>query len=55
MKVRKKLSRQERRLRKTRTITFNVAKLQELRDRVQKDIDAIHTSENMSNESNASE
>lgn len=55
MKVRKKLSRQERRLRKMRTVTFNVAKLQELRDRVQKDIDAIHTSENMSNESNTSE
>lgn len=55
MKVRKKLSRQERRLRKTRTVTFNVAKLQELRDRVQKDIDTIYTSENMSNESYTSE
>lgn len=54
MKVRKKLSRQERKLRKTRTVTFNVAKLQELRDRVQADIEkhTIYSPTDMSNESN---
>ena len=60
MKLRRHLSRQERRLKKLRTVTFNVAKLQELKDRVQADIDklqtdTIHTSENMSNESDVSE
>lgn len=34
-----------------RTVTFNVAKLQELRDRVQKDIDTIYSPTDMSNES----
>ena len=60
MKLRRHLSRQERRLKKLRTVTFNVAKLQELKDRIQADIDklqtdTIHTSENMSNESDVSE